>query len=61
MKKLRLPWYSWLEARINTVAWVPYGVAIAILAITAALLVAAWLGKPVKTVLTAWLVYLVSP
>lgn len=50
-----------LERKIALVAWLPYALAVAIIAVTGVLLAMAWQGKPVKTILAAWLVYLVSP
>lgn len=58
---LKLPWYDALEAQIARVAWLPYAVATIIILVTATLLVLALKGHPVKTILAAWLVYLVSP
>ena len=58
---MRLPWYDALETQITRVAWLPYAVATIIILVTATLLVLALKGHPVKTILAAWLVYLVSP
>ena len=54
-------WYKWAEDKLDSIDWLVYAVAGVIMLITAVLLVMAAQGKPVKTILTAWIVYLVSP
>lgn len=54
-------WYKWAEDKLDAIDWLVYAVAGVIMLITAVLLVMAAQGKPVKTILTAWIVYLVSP
>lgn len=54
-------WYRWAEQKLDSVSWLVYAAAAVIILITAVLLFMAMQGKPVKTVLTAWVVYMLMP
>ena len=54
-------WYKWAEAKLDASGPLLYAAAGGIILVTAILLLMAAQGKPVKTILTAWLVYLLMP
>ena len=61
MKWKQPAWYRWTEAQLNGIGWLIYLVAGILIGITLWLAILSATGHKTKTLLVAWITYLLMP